>query len=44
MRKGTWGVVRVDLVALSGKVNMTLPCTGLRRIDASARAVGETRS
>lgn len=42
-----WAVVDVDLAALSDKaerVNITLPCRILRRIDAAARAAGESRS
>ena len=42
-----WAVVPVDLAALSDKaerVNITLPSRVLRRIDASAKAAGETRS
>lgn len=42
-----WAVVAVDLAALSDKaerVNITLPARVLRRIDAAARAAGETRS
>ncbi len=42
-----WAVVEVDLAALSDKVervNITLPARVLRRIDAAARAAGETRS
>ena len=42
-----WAVVSVDLAALSDKVervNITLPATVLRRIDAEAKASGETRS
>jgi hypothetical protein len=35
------GAVRVDLVALSGKVNMTADSRGLHRIDASVKGVGE---
>ena len=42
-----WAVVEMDLAALSDKalrVNITLPARVLRRIDAAARAAGETRS
>lgn len=42
-----WAVVDVDLAALSGKaerVNITLPARVLRRIDAAAKAAGESRS
>eukprot|EP00825_Cyclidium_porcatum_P002506 TRINITY_DN11154_c0_g1_i1.p1 TRINITY_DN11154_c0_g1~~TRINITY_DN11154_c0_g1_i1.p1 ORF type:complete len:144 (-),score=2.40 TRINITY_DN11154_c0_g1_i1:23-454(-) len=42
-----WAVVPVDLAALSDKVervNITLPARILRRIDAAAKASGETRS
>ena len=42
-----WAVVSVDLAELSDKaerVNITLPARVLRRIDASAKAAGETRS
>lgn len=42
-----WAVVSVDLATLSDKaerVNITLPARVLRRIDASAKAAGETRS
>lgn len=42
-----WAVVPVDLAALSDKVervNITLPARVLRRIDAEAKASGETRS
>jgi len=42
-----WAVVEVDLAALSDKaerVNITLPARVLRRIDAAAKAAGETRS
>jgi len=42
-----WAVVEIDLASLSGKaerVNITLPARVLRRIDAAAKAVGETRS
>lgn len=42
-----WVVVDVDLASLSDKVervNITLPARVLRRIDAAAKAVGETRS
>jgi len=42
-----WAVVEVDLSALSDKaerVNITLPARVLRRIDAAAKAAGESRS
>lgn len=42
-----WAVVPVDLAELSDKVarvNITLPARVLRRIDAAAKASGETRS
>ncbi|MBK5913881.1 type II toxin-antitoxin system HicB family antitoxin [Rhodocyclus purpureus] len=42
-----WAVVSVDLAALSDKaerINITLPARVLRRIDAAARAAGESRS
>ena len=42
-----WAVVSVDLAALSDKVervNITLPSRVLRRIDAAAKAAGESRS
>ena len=42
-----WAIVPVDLASLSDKVervNITLPARVLRRIDADAKAVGETRS
>lgn len=42
-----WAVVPVDLAALSDKrerVNITLPARVLRRIDAEAKDLGETRS
>lgn len=42
-----WAVVPIDLTALSDKVervNITLPARVLRRIDAAAKAAGETRS
>ena len=42
-----WAVVTVDLARLSGKterINITLPARVLRRIDAQARASGESRS
>lgn len=42
-----WAVVDVDLAALSDKaerVNITLPARVLRRIDAAAKAAGESRS
>lgn len=42
-----WAVVSVDLAALSDKaerINITLPARVLRRIDAAAKAAGETRS
>ncbi len=42
-----WAVVTVDLAELSDKVdrvNITLPARVLRRIDAAARAAGESRS
>ena len=43
----TWGVVPVDLAALSGKskrLNISLPERVLRRIDAAAARAGESRS
>jgi len=42
-----WAVVSVDLAELSDKaerVNITLPARVLRRLDASAKAAGESRS
>ena len=42
-----WAVVDVDLAQLSDKVervNITLPARILRRIDAAAKAAGESRS
>lgn len=42
-----WAVVDVDLAELSDKaerINITLPSRILRRLDAAARAAGETRS
>lgn len=42
-----WAVVSVDLAELSDKVervNITLPARVLRRIDAAAKASGESRS
>jgi predicted RNase H-like HicB family nuclease len=42
-----WAVVSVDLASLSDKVervNITLPSRVLRRIDADAKALGESRS
>lgn len=42
-----WAVVSVDLAELSDKterVNITLPSRVLRRIDAAAKAAGESRS
>ncbi|MEW5890681.1 MAG: type II toxin-antitoxin system HicB family antitoxin [Pseudomonadota bacterium] len=42
-----WAVVEVDLSTLSDKterVNVTLPARVLRRLDAKAKAAGETRS
>lgn len=42
-----WAVVSVDLSELSDKaerVNITLPARVLRRIDAAAKAAGESRS
>jgi metal-responsive CopG/Arc/MetJ family transcriptional regulator len=42
-----WAVVAVDLAELSDKterVNITLPSRVLRRIDAAAKAAGESRS
>jgi predicted RNase H-like HicB family nuclease len=42
-----WAVVAVDLAELSDKaerVNITLPSRVLRRIDAHAKAAGESRS
>lgn len=42
-----WAVVAVDLAQLSDKaerVNVTLPARVLRRIDAAAKAAGESRS
>ena len=42
-----WAVVPVDLAKLSDKVeriNITIPSRILRRIDADAKAVGESRS
>ncbi|MCO6427125.1 type II toxin-antitoxin system HicB family antitoxin [Nitrosomonas communis] len=42
-----WAIVTIDLAELSDKVeriNITLPSRVLRRIDAAAKAAGETRS
>lgn len=42
-----WAVVQVDLARLSDRaerINITLPARVLRRIDAAARAAGESRS
>lgn len=42
-----WAVVTIDLAGLSDKVervNITLPSRVLRRIDADAKAAGESRS
>ena len=42
-----WAIVPVDLASLSDKVervNITLPARVLRRIDADAKSLGETRS
>ena len=42
-----WAVVPIDLAAFSDKVervNITLPSRVLRRIDAAAKAAGESRS
>ncbi len=42
-----WAVVAVDLATLSDRaerINITLPARVLRRIDAAARAAGESRS
>ncbi len=42
-----WAVVSIDLAELSDKaerVNITLPSRVLRRIDAEAKAAGESRS
>lgn len=42
-----WAVVAIDLAELSDKVervNITLPARVLRRIDAAAKAAGESRS
>lgn len=42
-----WAVVAVDMAELSDKaerVNITLPARVLRRIDAAAKAAGESRS
>jgi len=42
-----WAVVSIDLAELSDKVervNVTLPARVLRRIDAAAKAAGESRS
>lgn len=42
-----WAVVSVDLAQLSDKaerINITLPARVLRRIDAQAKAAGESRS
>jgi predicted RNase H-like HicB family nuclease len=42
-----WAIVPVDLASLSDKVervNITLPARVLRRIDADAKAQGESRS
>lgn len=43
----TWGVVSVDIAALSDKaerINITLPARVLRRIDQAAKTAGESRS
>lgn len=43
----TWGLVTVDIAALSDKaerVNITLPSRVLRRIDLAAKNAGESRS
>jgi predicted RNase H-like HicB family nuclease len=42
-----WAVVPIDLAVLSDKaerINITLPARILRRIDAAAKAAGESRS
>jgi len=42
-----WAVVEIDPASLSGKcerINITLPRRVLSRLDAAARAAGETRS
>lgn len=42
-----WAIVSIDLAKLSDKierVNITLPSRVLRRIDAAAKAAGESRS
>jgi predicted RNase H-like HicB family nuclease len=42
-----WAIVDIDLVELSDKVervNITLPSRILRRLDAAAKAAGESRS
>lgn len=42
-----WAIVSVDLASLSDKVkrvNITLPARVLRRVDADAKALGESRS
>ena len=42
-----WAIVPIDLASLSDKVeriNITLPSRVLRRIDADAKSVGESRS
>lgn len=42
-----WAVVTIDLAQLSDKaerINITLPARILRRIDAAAKAAGESRS
>ena len=42
-----WAVVTIDLAELSDKaerINITLPSRVLRRIDAAAKAAGESRS
>lgn len=42
-----WAIVSIDLAELSDKVervNVTLPARVLRRIDAAAKAAGESRS
>lgn len=46
-RGWAWAVITIDLAELSDKVeriNITLPSRILRRLDAAARAAGETRS
>jgi predicted RNase H-like HicB family nuclease len=42
-----WALVTIDIASLSDKterINITLPSRVLRRIDAAAKAAGETRS